>query len=204
MNNLTNVNGESILHFCYFKFKSTLQWNYKPVNPNGLQQNWLRKKSIPRLFLLWSNLLSRLENIYIYIYISVLMEKRQSLLSLTRRQPDIGASGEQLWKHQRTWALIHLSTRSSATHDLTHCNICPSVQSPCKDISWTLIWDYSQKTAAGRAGITVSSCHFYLAGTWYDHTSGIIIILAHCTASLHVVLIYCRWFLKRWLLLRRP
>lgn len=126
--------------------------------------------------------------------IILFMERRQSLLSLTRQLPDVAPSGDQIWKHQRTWALIHLPTRYSATHDLTRCNICPSVQSPRKDISWTLIWDYSQKTAAGRAGITVSFCHFYLAGTWYDHTSGIIIILAHRTASLHVVLIYCRWF----------
>ncbi len=56
-----------------------------------------------------------------------------------------------LWAPEKTLfnflihSFIHLPAHSGATHDLTRCNICPGVQSPREDISWTLIWDYSQK-----------------------------------------------------------
>ncbi len=94
-----------------------------------------------------------------------IMERRQSLLSLTRQPPDIVPSGEQILKHRRTWALIHLPAHSGATHDLTRCNICPGVQSPREDISWTLIWDYSQKLQQDEQGLLSPPVTFI----WQEH-----------------------------------
>lgn len=68
-------------------------------------------------------------------------------------------------KHQRACALIHLPTRSSAAHDLTRSNICPGVQSPRKDISWTLIWDYSQKLRQDEQGLLSPPVTFI----WQEH-----------------------------------
>lgn len=42
------------------------------------------------------------------------------------------------------------------------------------------------KSAAGRAGITVASCQFHLARTWYDQH--LRYYQAHYTGSLHVAL----------------
>lgn len=124
-----------------------------------------------------------------------LMKRQKSLLSLTRQLPDIAPLGEQIWKkkntREREQSFIYLLAPAQHT-TLTRCSICPSVQSPHKDISLDSNLRLQSNTAAGRAGITVCSCHACLAETWYDHTSGIIIILAHCTASLRVPRICCR------------
>lgn len=93
-----------------------------------------------------SNLKSRLN-------ISGFMKRQPSVLSLTWQLPDIVPLGDQIWKHQRTWAVIHISARSDAARNLTRCNICSSVQSPHKDISWTVIWDYSQTQRQDEQGL---------------------------------------------------
>lgn len=75
-----------------------------------------------------------------------------------------GPPGGQIWKASDNLSFLSLYLSLSVCVCALQRNVCPGVKSSRKDISWTLIWDYSPKLQRDERGITVASCHFCLAG----------------------------------------